>query len=220
MATAVLSIPGIRTVADLLAQLGHIPAERVRWNPLPGTATKEDVVEVEARENRLCELVDGVLVEKAMGYRESLLALALGGYLRRFANPRRLGLVTGEAGMVELFPGLVRIPDVAFASWASVPGGRVPENPVPDLVPDLVVEILSSSNTPQEMALKRREYFRVGVRLVWMVDPVARTVTVYTAPEQSRTLGETDTLDGAPVLPGFELPLRDLFAELDSQASA
>ena len=185
---------------------------------MPGTATKHDVAEIEARENRLCELVDGVLVEKAMGYRESVLAVVLSGYLWRFVEPRHLGLVSGEAGMVELFPGLVRIPDVAFVSWARIPGGRVPVEPVPGVVPDLAVEVLSPGNTAKEMARKRREYFRAGVRAVWLVDPVARTVTVYTAPDQYSVLSESETLKGEPALPGFELPLRELFAKLDSQA--
>lgn len=73
------------------------------------------------------------------------------------------------------------------------------------------------SNTAAEMARKRSDYFAVGVRLVWQVDPVARTVSVYAAPEVAAVLTEADTLDGAPVLPGFTLPLRDLFGELDRQ---
>jgi Uma2 family endonuclease len=79
--------------------------------------------------------------------------------------------------------------------------------------------VLSESNTEAEMTRKRQEYFSAGVRLVWMVDPDARTVTVYTAPDQSIVLGEADTLTGDPVLPGFTLPLRDLFAELDRQGN-
>ena len=59
------------------------------------------------------------------------------------------------------------------------------------------------------------EYFRAGVRLVWVADPGARTVDVYTAPDQVTRLTEADTLDGGGVLPGFTLPLRDWFAELD-----
>jgi Uma2 family endonuclease len=55
------------------------------------------------------------------------------------------------------------------------------------------------------------------VQLVWFVDPEARTVEVFTAPEQSVILHEEDTLEGGVVFPGFELPLRDLFAELDRQ---
>ena len=63
----------IETLADLLEQLGGLAPARVRFRPPPGTATEKDVLEVEAHEDRLCELVDGVLVEKAMGWRESIL---------------------------------------------------------------------------------------------------------------------------------------------------
>ena len=66
---------------------------------------------------------------------------------------------------------------------------------------------------------KRREYFAAGVRLAWFVDPVARTVTVYTAVDQSTLLHVAHTLDGGAVLPGFALPLQELFDELDRQGS-
>jgi Uma2 family endonuclease len=216
--TSVLTLPGsIETLADLLEQLGDIAPERVRFRPLPGTATEQDVLEVRARTGRLCELVDGVLVEKGMGFLESYLAGALIEILRGFVKPRHLGLVTAPDGMVRLAPGLVRIPDVAFVSWARLPGRRVPREPIPDLSPDLAVEVLSESNTADEMARKRREYFAAGVRLVWQVAPLTRTVEVYTAPEQVTVLHEEDTLEGGAVLPGFALPLREFFAELDQQ---
>jgi Uma2 family endonuclease len=205
----------LETVADLVEQLGGIPLQRIRMRPLPGTATEQDVLDVESRENRLCELVDGVLVEKAMGIRESILAIALGGYLRDFTRPRNLGLIAGEGGMMRLSSGLVRIPDVAFVSWDRLPGRRVPSAPIPHLAPDLAVEVLSQSNTEKEMDRKLREYFAAGVILVWFVDPRSRTVTVYTAVDQCVVLDETQTLDGGSVLPGFCLLVRELFAELD-----
>ncbi len=68
------------------------------------------------------------------------------------------------------------------------------------------------------MERKRGEYFTAGVRLLWIVDPGARTVAVYTGPDRVRTRTEIDALDGGDVLPGFALPLRDLFAELDAKA--
>ena len=77
MATAT----GPTTVADLLEDLGGIPARRVVWNPTPGTATERDLIELQARTNRMYELVDGTLVEKAMGFDESLFALFLSGAL-------------------------------------------------------------------------------------------------------------------------------------------
>jgi Uma2 family endonuclease len=213
------SISQIQTLDDLLDRLGHIPLNRIRFHPAPGTATEQDVIEADAHEDRLCELVDGVLVEKPMGLRESLLAGALISFLRAFVIPRNLGLVTGEAGMMKLFAGIVRIPDAAFISWDRLPGRRVPSVPVPQLAPDLAIEVLSKSNTKAEMDRKRGEYFTAGVRLVWEVDPAERTVTVYTGPEQSTVLSHEQTLDGGDVLPGFTLPLKDLFAELDRQGN-
>jgi len=213
------SVATIETLADLLKQLGGIAPERVRFRPAPGTATEKDMLAVEAQEDRLCELVDGVLVEKAMGWRESLLASVLITILSNFVRPRNLGLVTGEAGMVRLASGLVRIPDVAFVSWDRLPNRRVPSDPIPALAPDLAVEVLSAGNTPGEMARKRQEYFAAGVRLVWLVDPEARTVEVYTDRDQSTVRHEVDTLEGGAVLPGFALPLCELFAELDRQGN-
>ncbi len=217
MTSVLMTAGAIETLADLLAQLGDIAPERVRFHPLPGTTTEQDVLDVHTRQGRLCELVDGVLVEKGMEFRESFLAIALSAILWGFVKPRNLGLVTGEAGMVRLASGLIRIPDVAFISWDRLPDRRVPTEPIPGLVPDLVVEVLSASNTAAEMDRKRREYFAAGVRLAWFVDPVSRAVEVYTAVNQSTMLHAEHTLEGGAVLPGFALPLQELFDELDRQ---
>jgi Uma2 family endonuclease len=78
------------------------------------------------------------------------------------------------------------------------------------------VEVLSESNTPGEMRLKREDYFRAGTRLVWEIDPRQRAVAVFTQVAPAATiLAATDTLTGDPVLPGFTLPLTDLFGTLD-----
>ena len=76
-------------------------------------------------------------------------------------------IVVGEAGMMRISQGLVRIPDVSFVSWDRLPEGKVPSEPIPALAPDLAVEVLSQGNTAKEMNRKRREYFEAGVRLVW-----------------------------------------------------
>ena len=91
------------TLADVLAE--EIPAARILLYPTPGTATEADVEAIYAREKRLCELVDGVLVEKAMGWYESCLAGVLIRVLGNFVQPQRLGWVTGESGTVRLAPG-------------------------------------------------------------------------------------------------------------------
>lgn len=215
MATVLASPPKTENLADFLEQLGNVPLSRIRVRSPLGTATEQDVLDIYARERRLYELVDGILVEKAMGFEESCLAATLILFLQGFVRPQNLGLVTAPDGMVRLSSGLVRIPDVSFLSWDRIPGRRMPRKPIPDLCPDLAVEILSTSNTMAEMLRKCREYFAAGTRLVWLIDPVARTVAVYTAPDQAIVLDESQTLNGGDVLPGFALPLRDLFAELD-----
>ncbi len=209
------------TLADLVERLGNVPLDRIRCQPPPGLATVDDVVRIEAKENRLCELVEGVLVEKAMGFRESMLAIVIGRYLHEFTAKRNLGLVAGSDGMMQLFQGLVRIPDVSFIAWGNIPGGTVPDDPVPLLAPDLAVEILSKTNTPGEMKRKREEYFSAGSKLIWEVDPRSRTVAVYANPSQPHEfvkLSEDASLEGGDVLPGFSAPLRDTFSELDRRA--
>jgi Uma2 family endonuclease len=202
----------LETFADLLEQLGDIPLHRIRLRPPPGMAKERDVIRMHDRENRLCELVDGVLVEKTMGARESLLAGLLLYYVWDFLHENDVGLALGADGTLRLMPGLVRIPDVCVITWERLPTRELPEKPIPNLVPDLAVEVLSRSNTKKEMARKLREYFAVGVRLVWYVQPRSRSVTVYTAPNQSVRLTENQTLEGGIVLPGVSLPLRRLFA--------
>src|SRR5258708_1782921 len=104
MSASTIAPDEMLTLGDLLVRLGGIAASRVRLSPPPGQATEDDVIRCDARGNRLCELVDGTLVEKAMGFNESLLAGALIALLRGFVIPRNLGLVTGEAGMMRILP--------------------------------------------------------------------------------------------------------------------
>jgi Uma2 family endonuclease len=208
------------TLADLLERLGNVPLERVRVHPAPGTATEADVLARPAGQKHICELVDGVLVEKAMGYYESLLAALLIGFLRRYLEEHDLGIVLGEAGPLRLAPGLVRVPDVSFIAWERFPDRRLPAEPMPDLAPDLAVEILSPGNTGREMERKRAEYFAAGTRLVWIVSPGDRTVQVCTSPADVRLLGEDAILDASPVLPGFRLPIRDWFGAAPPRRSS
>jgi Uma2 family endonuclease len=184
----------------------------VRFNPIPGTATIKDLL---LPENKRCELVDGTLVEKPVGLEESFLAMWLGHILTEFVQQRNLGIVTGESGFLELTEGTVRAPDVSFISWDRMPKRRRPSKPIPALSPDLAIEVLSKSNTKKEMIRKRKEYFRSGTRLVWEINPRNQSVRVYTAIDQFSDLSAADTLTGDPVLPGFKLPLAQLFAELN-----
>ncbi len=197
----------------MLQRFGPLPVSRLRYDPPPGTATEEGVIALERQDNRLFELVDGVLLEKTRGFYESFLAMRLVQLLLNFVSQKALGIVTGPDGIVRLAPGLVRIPDVSFVSWDRLPGRRVPRQPIPTLAPDLAVEVLSEGNTSREMAHKLHDYFTAGVRLVWYVDPALQEVQVYTSPEQRTVLTPADTLQGGEVFPGFRLPVEQIFAE-------
>jgi Uma2 family endonuclease len=200
------------TLADLLEQLGDISPARIRATPAPGTATEQDLLDIHQRERRLYELVDGVLVEKALGFLESSLTCDLIMLLGVFLDDHKLGFLAGPDGAVRLSQRLVRIPDISFIAWKQLPSRERPRAAIADLAPALAVEVLSKENTEKEMARKVREYFLSGVQLVWLVDEKQRTVQVYTAPDQSVVLMEEETLDGGDVLPGLSLPLRQIFA--------
>ena len=192
--------------------LGDIPMSRVIWSPLPGTATEEDLIALVDGNKRLCELVDGTLVEKPMGYFESLIAVRLIIALGNFVLPRNLGVISGADGMMKMLSGRIRLPDVAYVSFASLPGGKIPPARVPNLAPDLAVEVLSDTNTKNEIDQKLKEYFDSGTRLAWIVDPPTQSVTVYiSATTVSHVLNINDNLEGGTVLPGFSMPLTQLF---------
>lgn len=214
--------PSFETVAALMEQLDGVPPYRILLRPAPGTATEADVIAAEAAPDRkrLCELVDGVLVEKTMGFYESRIAFVLGGMLRDFLKQKNLGFASGADGMLRLWPGRVRIPDVAFFSWERLPTRQVPRDPIPDLAPDLAVEILSAGNTRQEMERKLKDYFTAGARLVWLIDPSTRTAEAYTYATEKTMVLENQALEGAGVLPGFQLRLDELFAEVDGGLGA
>ena len=166
--SAASPLAGVATVGELLRRLGNVPAWRVRWQPFPGTATEKDVIRILDKENRPCELVEGTLVEKVMGYEEAEIAGLLITFLNNFVLPRRLGVVVAADGTVRLFPGLVRNPGRGVRVVGEVPGREAPKAAIPELAPDLAVEVISKGNTKAEMARKLGEYFRAGVRLVWI----------------------------------------------------
>jgi len=199
------------TLADLHDQLGGIPLERIRMVPPPGLATEKDLLRVLDSEDRICELVDGVLVEKTMGYFESRLAMLIGFMMQEFLNRHDLGIVLGEGGTLRVLSDQIRVPDVAFLSWRHFPGRILPAEPVPAIAPDLAVEVLSKGNTKREMERKLDDYFAAGVKVVWFIDPATESATVYEARDQRREVSLADSLTAESVLPGFELRLQELF---------
>jgi Uma2 family endonuclease len=198
--------------AQMVHELDDVPLERIVMDPLPGTATEQDLLYMVERD-KLVELIDGTLVEKPVGWLESQIAVRLILALGNFIYPRHLGVISGGDGPLRMRRGRVRLPDITFISAADLPDGRVPTDAIPLLPLTLAVEVLSEGNTSREMRQKTKEYFESGAKLVWLIDPPTRTVAVYGGPTDSpaRVLTETDTLDGGNVLPGFSVPVRDLF---------
>ena len=203
------------TLADVQSHLDGIPLGRIRAYPSPGTATEADLLEVLDRTNRICELIDGTLVEKTMATRESMLAFDIGYFLKRYLEDHNLGTLAGEAGYLRILPGQVRAPDVSFICWERLPGSDEPKPAIYAVAPNLAVEVLSEGNTRKEMQRKLREYFEAGVELIWYIEPKTRTARAYTALDEWTEIGTDGSLSGGTVLPGFELPLAKLFARLE-----
>ncbi len=126
-----------------------------------------------------------------------------------FVEDNDRGVVTcNDAGFITgRDPDSVRGPDIAF--WSKE---RLPAVPIGyiEISPDMLVEVLSPSNTSKQIRAKLQEYFARGVRLVWVIAPEDRTLTIYRTPDEGRLLHETATVTGEDVLPGFECRVSDL----------
>jgi len=192
-----------QTGAEWWDALGHVPLARIVFDPWPGTATEQDVLRLDEHEDRLCELIDGTLVEKPMGFEESAIAAQIIFLLKTFVAPRNLGIVTAPDGMMRILADRVRTPDVAFVSLDRLPGGRVPATPIPELAPDLAVEVISPTDThtgdPHTGTDARiTQYLASGVRVVWIIDPWMRTVTVYEPDGAIQTTTAPTTVPASP----------------------
>lgn len=203
--------PSELTAADIVERFGPMPISRVVSRPAPGSATVDDVVRLNDHEDRLCELVDGVLVEKTMGALESFLAGKIITLLNNYLTTHKMGIALSPDGMIRLFPDQVRIPDASYISSERLANSGWPNEAALRAVPDLAVEVLSPGNTQLEMRRKLEDYFAAGVRLVWYVDPRKKSVEVHESLERSRTVAAPDALDGGDVLPGLTIDLDDLF---------
>jgi Uma2 family endonuclease len=204
-------LPREWSMADLQQHLGNVPPKRIRLFPPLGTATVQDALSIADHEGVLCELVDGVLVEKVMASYEAILAGILIGLLNEYLHKNPCGVAMPGDGPVRLLPRRMRYPDVSFISWDRFPNRKLPDAAVYEVAPDLAVEILSEGNTEGEMDVKLKEYFQAGVRLVWYIDPRSRTARIFIAVDREQFIEETGVLDGRDVLPGFRLRLGELF---------
>jgi len=159
-----------------------------------------------------CELIDGRIVPMSpTGYEHGEIENAIGTELRTFARSQHLGKVlVGEVGIyTRRDPDRVRGVDVLFISNERY--AQKKSNSYLDVAPELVVEILSPNDSWGEVMQKLREYFAIGVRLVWVADPAERRVYAYRALNDMREFNADNELPGDDVLPGFAIPVARLF---------
>jgi Uma2 family endonuclease len=179
-----------------------------------------DVAVPECDGDSFYEVVNGQRIEvPPMGAFQTSLAATLLVSLGSFLRERKLGRVVGEMLFrLDAAKVLDRRPDVAFVSYKSWPKSRrVPSTAAWEVIPELAVEIVSPTNGAEDVVEKNIEYFNAGVRLVWVIFPEMQQAYVYTSPTAIRVVDRTGELDGGEVVPGFRLPLAELF-ETDETA--
>lgn len=162
------------------------------------------------------EIVNGELIDMGgSGALHGNIAVILSSALFTVVNNRKLGVLLDSSTAFKMKNGNKRSPDISFFAKERLQG--MTELPVGFLedAPDLAIEILSPSNTVEEMDGKLVEYFESGARLVWVANPTQRYILVYRcAREPDRLLKSADALDGEDVIPGFALPVAELFQPL------
>jgi Uma2 family endonuclease len=191
-----------------LAGNGHAWAEADRLY------TADDLLEISARDENRYELIQGRLrVMAPAGDVHGDMAMGLGGWMRVYADQNNLGKVfAAETGFVlAQDPYTVRAPDVAFVTKERLSLGMTGK--YFPAAPDLAVEVVSPNDTAAEVQDKVQDWLRHGVRLVWVVEPKTRTVTIFRPDGSANVLQATDTLSGEEVLAGFEFGLGRLFEE-------
>lgn len=170
--------------------------------------------ELARRPDLHCELVDGRLLPMPMtGHVHGRFVAILGAKLFAYAAESERGTaLVGDVGVYTRHdPDTVRGADAVFISHERY--ARRGPSVFLDVPPEVVVEILSPDDRPGESMKKIREYLEAGVDRVWYIDPRRRTVRVHRSPEQTETLEVGDTLRDEEILPGFSLPLSELFRD-------
>ncbi len=163
------------------------------------------------------ELIAGELVEvMSAGFIHGIITQRIGRFIGNFADENNLGEVTAAKTGFILGENTFRGADSAFISNENLKKYGYPQGFFP-IAPDIAIEVVSPSNTSEEMMEKVSLYLRNGSRLVWIIYPKNRVVAVYRQNNLVSILRETDTLEGEDILPNFQLPLEKLFADLPTE---
>jgi Uma2 family endonuclease len=160
------------------------------------------------------ELLQGEIIMSPAGSEHGMICVRIVVALEQHIRPHKIGMVFESSTGFRLTPEDLLSPDVAFVAKARLVGLKRPPRGFFPGAPDLVVEVLSPTDTSERMHEKLSLYFAHGARLAWVINPAERNALVYRGPEADRLLRLSDALDGDDVLPGFHLPLAELFAEL------
>ena len=175
--------------------------------------TAEDLLKLPRGRFRY-ELIKGELRQMSpAGHDHGRIVMELAGPLHQYVNSKKLGKVYGaETGFkLQSDPDTVRAPDIAFLRQERVTEvGRSKGYWIG--APDLAVEVISPGDTVGEVEEKVEEWLEAGTRLVWVVSPKLQTVTIYRSLNDIVTLTEKDTIDGNNVIPGFQIPVAEIFA--------
>jgi Uma2 family endonuclease len=161
-------------------------------------------------ENRLFELINGEIVEKVASFKPSRLAMRIGYFFTGYLMTNPIGYVTGADGSYILSASYEVMPDVGYIAKDRLP--REPERQVQG-PPDLAVEVKSPNDTKRKMRKKAEDYLSFGTRMVWLVFPDDQEVEVYLPDKDVQTVRIDGILDGGGILPGFKLPVHDIFAD-------
>lgn len=176
--------------------------------------TAEELWEMPEVPGKRLELVDGEVVEAARaGELHMAIVVLLFKLLDRFVEQHDLGIVRpdGLAYVLRRAPDQIRIPDVSFVAWDSVPEGDVSDR-FWEGAPTLAIEVVSPNDRAVDIHQRVQDYLDAGSRQVWVLWPQTRSVSVYRPDADTRELGPDHLLDGGDVLPGFDARVGDLFA--------
>jgi Uma2 family endonuclease len=173
-----------------------LTAEEFFLVPEPGDGSQQELVRGE------------IITMPPPGGMHGVCCLKAGRRIGNFVDEHDGGTVTSnDTGFItERDPDSVRGPDISY--WSKERLKEVPVGYI-EVSPDMLVEVLSPSNTSKQIRIKMKEYFAKGVRLVWVIAPEDRTLTIYRTPDEGRVLHETATVTGEDVLPGFECRVSD-----------
>ena len=161
------------------------------------------------------ELVNGELIIVGnSGMEHGNLGAFLCGLLEIYARRNKLGSTFDSSTAFTMKTGNKRSPDVSFVAKDRLRGLKKLPKGFFQGAPDLAVEIISPSNTFDEIHTKIVEYFDSGSKLVWVIHPDEESVLVYHKPQPDKLLQRSDSLDGETIIPGFTVPLAELFADL------